>query len=378
MIFPASPINAVFGCFRRADSDSGRLAFGLSIPVDISHTIGHTDILTEEDPMEDRRFPLHRVRMAVRITVLALFAFDCIRLILLYLWSNGAVDTNLGRPQLTAGLSPLGGLFDLVTWIRTGQVDPVLPASMVIVILGIVMSVLVKRSFCGWMCPIGTILDGLGVIGRRITRGVHVNPRVLAVLRAPKTIIGLLIVGIVAFLIPSSVIISSWSSLFWAASDMAVVLVFLKPGIAIVCVALAVLGLSLLLGRNFWCECLCPLGGIYGVASLASPVTVKRDPQVCIGCGACTKACPQHLTVDESAHAIRAIECVGCMECVAVCPESGALQPRLFGRVRVGLVAIPIAVLTIWIAVWLVSVLLGAWFGTASPEWVSLALASLG
>jgi|GEM_PF-1291130 len=328
-------------------------------------------------PSTARRFPLHRVRNALRITVLALFLVDCARLIILFYANQGALGFDFGRPQLTAGLSPLGGLCDLFMLFKLGMVDPVLPASMTIIILGIVLSLLLKRSFCGWMCPIGTIFDGFGFIGRKIFHGIHIAPRVDEWLRMIKVIIGAIILILVAVPIPAWIIYQFWIGPYWAVSDMAVLLVFLRPGVVIAVVALVVLGSSLLLNRNVWCEYLCPLGGIYGIVSLASPVTVKRDACACIDCGACTKACPMHIDVAHAEKALRNTECNGCMECVAACPKKDALQARLFRKKRIPLAAFPIAVIAIWLIVWVVALATGAWFGVASSSWISYALSTL-
>lgn len=328
------------------------------------------------DPARGRA--VHRARLVIRLAVLLLFLFDCVRLVVLYLYGNGLLGFEWGRPQLSAGLSPLSGLFDLSVLFHTGRIDPALPASMSIIILGLVLSLLLKRSFCGWICPVKTILDGLGAIGSKLFGGVRVPPRLARVLRAPKTIAALLIIAFAAFLVPSDAIIGLWSAPYWAASDMAVLLVFLKPGLVIVCSAAAVLGASLLLGRNVWCEFLCPLGGIYGLVSLASPVTVQRTDDACVQCGACAAACPEHLSVDISEGSIRALECTGCMECVSACPSKQALHPMLFGRIAIPPIAVPIAVGAIWVAIWLLALFFGIWYGTVSIQWAMQAVASVG
>lgn len=341
-----------------------------------------TDARDADDPKaaddveqpRSRRFPLHGVRMAFRCVVLALFLFDCVRLLMLYAWANGAIDVNLGRPQLSAGLSPLSGLFDLRTWALTGEIDPVLPASMVIVIVGLVVSLGMRRAFCSWMCPVGTILDALDFIGRKLFSGIALSKRAEKVLRAPKTVFGVFVLVVVIFLVPTYTILMAWQAPYWSVSDMAVLKLFVQPGAIIIVVAIVVLGLSLLLGRNFWCTCLCPLGAIYGLVAKASPVALTRDDRACIGCGACAKACPAHLSVDISEHPIRTIDCTGCMECAAACPQQHALEAKAFGRWRVPLVAVPLVILGLWLGVWGIAVAAGAWYGQASPQWVAQAM----
>ena len=90
-------------------------------------------------------------------------------------------------------------------------------------------------------------------------------------------------------------------------------------------IVLAVLVVASVLVQNFWCRYLCPYGALLGMASLLSPLRIRRSESACIDCAKCAKACPSALPVDKLI-SIKSAECTGCMECVAVCPSEGALQ----------------------------------------------------
>ena len=68
------------------------------------------------------------------------------------------------------------------------------------------------------------------------------------------------------------------------------------------------------------CANACPMKAIY-----ADENGIKRvDEEKCVGCGACTQACPWHMpTVDPITH--KSKKCIQCGACVAGCP-SGALS----------------------------------------------------
>ena len=59
-----------------------------------------------------------------------------------------------------------------------------------------------------------------------------------------------------------------------------------------------------------------------------SPAKIRRNPEPCIDCAKCAKACPSSLPVDKLV-SIKSVECTGCMECIAVCPAEGALYMGL-------------------------------------------------
>ncbi|HKK01881.1 MAG TPA: 4Fe-4S binding protein, partial [Desulfuromonadales bacterium] len=52
-----------------------------------------------------------------------------------------------------------------------------------------------------------------------------------------------------------------------------------------------------------------------------------------VGCGACRRACPSRLPVDERT-TVRSPECTGCQTCTDHCPQPGALGIALPGAGR--------------------------------------------
>jgi ferredoxin len=77
--------------------------------------------------------------------------------------------------------------------------------------------------------------------------------------------------------------------------------------------------------KNLWCRYLCPYGALVGLVSLLSPMRIRRQPDVCIDCAKCAKACPSLLPVDRLM-TVKSAECTNCLECVSVCPAEGALD----------------------------------------------------
>ncbi|MBR6793849.1 MAG: 4Fe-4S binding protein [Clostridia bacterium] len=76
--------------------------------------------------------------------------------------------------------------------------------------------------------------------------------------------------------------------------------------------------LSLIVWRPF-CRYICPLGAIYGFFNPIALVRHKVNQNKCTSCGACNKACPMALPVQQKPNAP---DCVRCGKCREACPEN--------------------------------------------------------
>lgn len=67
-----------------------------------------------------------------------------------------------------------------------------------------------------------------------------------------------------------------------------------------------------------FCQYLCPLGAIYGWFNRFSLVQIHWEQKRCVSCGACERACPVALSVQEIS---RSPECIRCGKCADACPQ---------------------------------------------------------
>jgi polyferredoxin len=201
---------------------------------------------------------------------------------------------------------------------------------MVLFIAFMLMSLLLKKAFCSWLCPVGTLSEHLWKLGRKIFgRNLRLPKWVDLPLRGLKY----LLLGFFVFVIgamSTEAIHEFMSTPYGLVADVKMLNFFRNIGeTAAIVIALLVL-LSMLV-ENFWCRYLCPYGALLGLTSLLSPVKIRRDADACIDCGKCARACPSNLPVDRLAQ-IRSVECTACMACVAACPAQDALQFSLTPR----------------------------------------------
>ena len=269
-----------------------------------------------------------QVRRAVQFAFLALNAWIGVQFILwVRFFESQGSSFYVERPSGVDGWLPIAGLMNLRYFVGTGKITEIHPSAMVLFCAFLVASLLIKKSFCSWLCPVGTLSEYLWKIGRKLMGRSLVLPRWLDwLLRSLKYLLLAFFVFIV-FTMSTEALGGFLASPFGIVADVKMLNFFRHiGGVGIVVVAFLVV-LSFFI-QNAWCRFLCPYGALMGVVSTLSPVKIRRDEQACIDCGKCNKACPSHLPVDRLVQ-VRSVECTGCMECVAVCPAEHALQMAL-------------------------------------------------
>jgi polyferredoxin len=307
-------------------------------------------------------------RDVVRYTFLVYFVALMVQLWLFALWALGHSSHFVPRPNAVAGIIPIGAYMSFFAWLKTGLWDTVLPAGVVIIISALVMSLLLKRGFCGWICPVGAFFQIPADIGKRLRKGgnLPVHRWVDLALRGLRDAMAVAAVALLGVIVPIGVALGFRHYDFYYVADIRIVKYFVHPPLWWSVTGLAVVGLSLAYG-NVWCRWLCPLGAIYGTVGTASLTNVCRDTEACASCGKCAQACPNRVPVDKLS-IVRAPECDGCQTCVRTCTQPGALEPRILGRWRLAWWTWPVTALALWLGIYAVAVLTHNW---ASPLPVS-------
>ena len=239
-------------------------------------------------------------------------------------YESGAARIGVARPAGVEGWLPIAGMMNLRYWLLTGRVPDVHPAAMFLLLTFLAMAFLLRKAFCSWLCPIGTISEWLWRAGQTILRRSFWAPRWLDL---PLRGLKYLLLGFFVWAVSSMSaegLERFLHSPYGLIADVKMLNFFRFMGgtAAGVIAGLAVASLFL---PNFWCRYLCPYGALLGLTSLASPLRVRRNPPGCIDCAKCARACPALLPVDRLL-SVRSAECTGCLLCVAACPAENALE----------------------------------------------------
>jgi polyferredoxin len=216
----------------------------------------------------------------------------------------------------------------------------------------LLLTLLFGRVWCGWFCPLGTLLEWLGP---RRTR--HKAPpegwRVLkylflfAILTAaalgnqsliifdPITILnrtmGAAFWPALRYVVVESEGFLYQFSILWAPLDAvhgAIVQPLfqeVQPVFSLaVLIALVFLGLVALnwWAERFWCRYLCPLGGLLGLLSKLSLVR-RQVSDECALCARCTHQCPTGTIDPRDSYRSDPAECIVCFDCLTDCTRMG-------------------------------------------------------
>ena len=245
-----------------------------------------------------------------------------------FLWvryfERGGEGLYVSRPAGVEGWLPIAGLMNLKYFVLTGRISPIHPAAMFLFAGFLLMTVFLKKAFCSWLCPVGTLSEYLWKIGKKIFgRNLRLPKWADLPLRGLKY----LLLGFFVFVIgvmSAEALQGFMYTPYGMVADVKMLNFFRDAGVTAIAV-IGVLVLSSMLVQNFWCRYLCPYGALLGLVSLLSPVKIRRDADACIDCAKCARACPAGLPVDQLTQ-IRSAECSACMVCVAACPAQDALQ----------------------------------------------------
>ena len=229
----------------------------------------------------------------------------------------------VSRPPGVEGWLPIAGMMNTSYFLQTGRIPAIHPAAMVLFVTFIGISLVFRKSFCGWICPIGTISEQFWKAGRQAFGKSFFPPRWLdIVLRGLKYVLLALFIW-AAGMMTASGIEAFLAQPYGLLADVKMFDFFrhMTPRAGAV---IGLLAVGSFFVPNLWCRYLCPYGALMGFAALASPLRIRRVSELCIDCGKCARACPAKLPVDQLVQ-VRSAECIGCMECVATCPAEGAL-----------------------------------------------------
>ena len=182
----------------------------------------------------------------------------------------------------------------------------------------VLFGLLLGRTICGWLCPIGL---GQELLYKIKTPKVKKN-KVTRVFSYLKYVL----LAVLVIIIPMTVFIPGFCEYICPAGTF-------QGGLGLLLqeeryATLAQLGplftwkftvmILVIVGSifffRFFCRFLCPLGALYGFFCRIAVLGVKLDKNKCTDCGLCIAACKMDIK------RVGDHECIHCGECIKVCP----------------------------------------------------------
>jgi polyferredoxin len=274
-------------------------------------------------------------------------------------FETGGEAMRVPRPAGVDGWLPIAGLMSLKYFLTTWSFLRIHPSALVLLSAFLLISLLYRKAFCSWLCPVGTLCEGLWKFGRKCLGMNWTLPRWADLtLRSVKyLLLGLFLYAIAGM--PAESIRQFLEGPYGMVADVKMLDFFRHMGWT-AGLTIGVLAVLSILVRNFWCRYLCPYGALMGLAALVSPVSIRRDPERCIDCSRCRKACPARLPVDRLI-TVKSAECTACLECVAACPAKAALQASVPGKAGVPAWSFAIGIAVIFLGLVFTARAAGVW-----------------
>ncbi len=287
-----------------------------------------------------------------------------------YLFVGGlerGVASATARPPGVESFLPISALMSFRYFILTGILNHVHPSGFFIFVAILLVSTLMKKGFCSWICPVGYISESLFELGAKMFGRNFRLPRVIDVpLRSLKyLLLAFFLVAVSALSVDElrSFIYSDYNKV----ADIKMYLFFAHISTAAILVIGALVVLSLLY-KNFWCRYACPYGTLLGITSLIGPMKIRRVEQTCIDCGKCADACPSLLPVDKL-DAVNSPECIACYSCVEACPVKHTLNMSMAsGRKGLSQKQYALLLLGVYFGIVGVAMIAGLWQNSLSPH----------
>ncbi len=277
---------------------------------------------------------IKRVRYAVQLAFLLLTLFIGYRFYHFVQQFVVPGHPAVERPASVDAFLPIAGLMSFKYFLLTGIVEPIHPAAFIMFVAAVSVSLLMKKGFCGWICPIGTVSQCFWMAGEKVFgKSFRMERFTDGALRSLKYILMSLFLVLIGIAMVPNMMVLFFITDYYKTADIRTMNFFVHMSTATFWV-LVVLGALSFLYKNFWCRYLCPYGALLGLLSRFGPVKIRRNRGQCSNCGACSRSCPSLLDVAKK-DVVTSPECFGCMTCVGSCPSEGALDVTVkLGKIR--------------------------------------------
>jgi len=166
-------------------------------------------------------------------------------------------------------------------------------------LLGVVASLYLGRIYCGWICPINAVMNGVSWLKGKLGIKKQKTPQFLTKPWIRYTVLLLFIAAFAFSMITGSPI----------------------PALPVLFAAGIIL--TVFFPEELWHRYLCPYGTILSLPAKNAKLNMVIDQENCNSCGICEKVCPADtIQTSEKVYCIKGNECLVCLDCSTYCRQN--------------------------------------------------------
>lgn len=168
------------------------------------------------------------------------------------------------------------------------------------IFLSIMLSAFYGRFYCGWACPINTIMIPFVWLSKKLGLQKKNVPQALKSGKIRMAVFALFLVGLIYTIYTIT-----------QGRKFPLPLIIIPIGVIT----------ALFINERSWHRYLCPWGVLFSITARFSKRGVKVDSG-CLSCSACSRVCPgDAIKVEKDGRAsIDPTHCLLCMDCTTTCP----------------------------------------------------------
>ena len=240
-----------------------------------------------------------------------------------------------------------GTIHAYLGWLAKIQLLPAILAGNVVVVVALLLiTLLLGRTYCSVICPMGVMQDIFSFFGGKVWKNrfhytknrpwlrwsilvifvalMILGLNAIAILIAPYSAFGRIATNILQ---PVYIWINNIFAYLAERADSYAfyhVDVWVKAGASLIVAAVTLVGIGLLAFRygRSWCNNICPVGTLLGFVSKYSIFGIQIDESKCVKCHKCERNCKASC-IDVENHTVDHSRCVACMNCIDQCRQGG-------------------------------------------------------